>query len=180
METMKDAAVRMRLGTFSVAAPFSGRAFVYRVDEARYETDYYHGFAAPPRELLREAAVEYWRGKGIYPKGDDAGESGTGGGSYILNLEVIELYGDFRNKRTPAAVLSIYYVLMRQEEKGHNVVFERGITERRVLPQTDVSEVPEVLARAYGEVLGIALQTIFDDLTLEMRRQSAQSAVQQQ
>ena len=44
----------LRVGTISVAAPFRGKSFVFRIDELRYETDYYDEFLVTPASMLTD------------------------------------------------------------------------------------------------------------------------------
>lgn len=92
----------------SVAPPFEGRSFIYRTGECSFEQDPYAQFLVSPQESLAEPIRGYLRNDsriGVVTE--------PGGGvspDLFLEISVTHLYGDFRDPKAPAAVLSIRFL----------------------------------------------------------------------
>ena len=94
--------------SLQVAAPFEGRAFVYRTGESSYERDPYAEFMVPPAEGLIAPICRWWRQSGEFRDVADAGSAIKP--DTLVEIEVGQLYGDFRQLENPAAVLAIRFV----------------------------------------------------------------------
>lgn len=94
----------------SVAAPYSGQAFIYRTGASAYEQDPYAQFLVPPDESLAEPVRAYLRNSGRFQDVTQPGSSLRP--DILLEIFVTELYGDFRNRAAPAAVLSMDFVFL--------------------------------------------------------------------
>ena len=99
---------------------------------------------------------------------DDAGPFSTvaqpGGsrlGRYVLEATVAELYGDFREGKPPAAVLTVQFALIEQTSARPTVIYERTIGRRVDLPKAS----PDSLVRGYGIALGEILSQVAPQLT---------------
>ena len=94
--------------TLQVAAPFEGRAFVYRTGEFSYDRDPYAQFMVPPAEGLISPICRWWREAGEFR---DVAEAGSAlKPDTLVEIHVGQLYGDFRPLENPAAVLAIRFV----------------------------------------------------------------------
>lgn len=98
----------IRVTAVNVAAPFRGRAFVYRVDALRYESDFYAEFLVAPASMLTEQtsrALEAARAFArVLPPGSGADAD--------IELEgfASALYADAKEAGRPAAAeLAITY-----------------------------------------------------------------------
>lgn len=95
---------------FRAAPQFTAPSFVYRTGEYSYETDFYHEFLVRPQSMFGTDLALMMSGaglvKGIALSGSRAQID------YYLECTITELYGDFRNKDKPDAVLTIYYALL--------------------------------------------------------------------
>lgn len=80
--------------------------------------------------------------------------------AYVLDATVIELYGDFREGRTPAAVLAVQFALIDQAGVRPQVMYERTIVSRVELRRAS----PDALVRGYGEALAEILSRLMPDL----------------
>ncbi|HWH70530.1 MAG TPA: ABC-type transport auxiliary lipoprotein family protein [Candidatus Sulfotelmatobacter sp.] len=93
----------LEIRPLTVAAPFDSQSFLYRTGEYAYEHDPYAEFLVPPAESLGAALRGYLQNtEGVSSL---AGESSPWKVDRLLEVYVSELYGDFRNRTAPAAVL---------------------------------------------------------------------------
>jgi cholesterol transport system auxiliary component len=83
-----------------------------------------------------------------------------------LDATVIELYGDFREGRPPAAVLTMQFALIEQVGARPKVVYERTLASRIDLPKA----APDALVLG----LGTALSKILSQLARDLNAQVAQ------
>lgn len=118
----------LKIGHVQIVSPFDGRAFVYRRDAARYETDFYNEFSADPADQVAAAVAEWLQQSGCCRR---VLESQTMGISdYRLDAAIAALYIDFTLDR-PQAVLDLRWRLL----KDNRVIAELASTEREPLSQ---------------------------------------------
>lgn len=141
----------LRIGRVDVAPPFDERAFVYRRDQVRYETDFYNEFAADPGDMVAEAAAAWFRPSGLF--GEVLSARTASFADYRLEASVSAMYVDFRNT-APAAVLSIRWRILRDRDAG--LLFGLDSDERVPLPERS----PRGAALAFGEALKRALSEL--------------------
>ncbi|HKO87479.1 MAG TPA: hypothetical protein VJU83_03065 [Burkholderiales bacterium] len=127
-----------RLGRFDVAPAFEGKQLVWRLDETRYESDFYNELLTTPREMLMNRTAEWFGIK------DGSAQLGLSEPSYLLEAYAPELYGDMRS-RPGQAVLRMHYKLTASRPTPH-VVFEREYAERVDLEAPR----PEAFVKALG------------------------------
>jgi cholesterol transport system auxiliary component len=149
----------LRVGNVRVAAAYDGNALVYRLDEVQYMSDPYHAFIAEPGAMLGNRIAEWLDRAG--PFNTVAQPGSVRPATYLLDATVIELYGDFRAKGKPAAVLAVQFTLIDQSGPRPKLVRERTLASRVDLPQAS----PEALVRGYGQALAEILSQLVPDLS---------------
>jgi cholesterol transport system auxiliary component len=140
----------LRVGYVYVAAPFRGKAFVYRMDELRFETDFYVEFLVPPAAMLTEQTARALdRAK---PFARIAGPGAAADAEWVLDGFASALYADTREAGKPAAELAITYYL--SAAGGAQTPFWTR-EYRRHAPMRNASSVAyaEALNAAFGEIL---------------------------
>ena len=148
----------LRMGNVRVAAAYGGNALVYRMDEVQYTSDPYHAFKAEPGAMLGHQMAEWLDHAG--PFGAVAQPGSAQPAAYVLDATVIELYGDFREGRSPAAVMAVQFALIEQAGVRPQLVHERTIASRVELSHAS----PDALVRGYGEALAEILSQLIPDL----------------
>jgi len=137
----------LRMGDVRVAAAFAGNDLVYRVDDVQYTSDPYNAFIAEPGAVLGNRMAEWLDRAGPF---QTVAPPGSGRNApYVLEATVMELYGDFRPGRTPAAVVTVQFALVDVTGTRTRVAFERTIGRRSGLTQAS----PAALVRGYGQAL---------------------------
>jgi cholesterol transport system auxiliary component len=148
----------LRMGNVRVAAAYAGSALVYRLDEVRYAADPYHAFVADPGAMLGNQIAQWLDHAGPFSTVGQPGS--TQPAAYVLEATVTELYGDFREGRPPAAVLTVQFALIEETSVRPKLVYERTITSRIDLPRAS----PDALVRGYG----VSLQQILSQLAPDL------------
>jgi cholesterol transport system auxiliary component len=148
----------LRVGSISVAAPFRGKSFVYRIDELRFDTDYYVEFLVPPATMLTEQTA---RALALaHPFTRVAGPGAGGEAEWVLDGFASALYADTRETGKPAAEIAITYYLTPAGGSVQTPVWQREY--RRHAPMRDSSPV------AYAEALNLAFGEIVAELARDL------------
>ena len=148
----------LRLGNVRVAAAYAGNSLVYRLDDVHYASDPYNAFIAEPGAMFGNQIATWLDSAGAFRT---VAQPGSGSpAAYVLEAAVTELYGDFREGRGPAAVLTVQFVLIDQASARPQVVRERTIASRVELAQAS----PDALVRGYGKALADILSQLVADL----------------
>jgi uncharacterized lipoprotein YmbA len=151
----------LRMGNVRVAAAYAGNALVYRLDDVQYVSDPYQAFIAEPGAMLGSRMAE-WLGR-AGPFRAVAQPGITRPARYVLEATVAELYGDFRQGRPPAAVLTLQFALIDQAGARPKAVYEGTIASRVDLPQASA----DALVRGYGKALAEILSQLVPELGAE-------------
>ena len=99
----------LRIRTLQIAAPFEGRSFVYRTGEFSYVRDPYAEFLGPPAEELLAPMRDWLRDSGNFIAVAEAGSALKP--DLLVEVSVSQLFGDFRQPKRPAAILTMRFVL---------------------------------------------------------------------
>jgi hypothetical protein len=148
----------LRVGTINVAAPFRGKAFVYRETELRFETDYYTEFLVAPAAMLSESTARALDRARVFSRIVFPGAPPDG--DFVLDGFVGALYGDLREAGKPAAEIAVTYYLSRADA-ATNVPFWSKDYRRRVAVTTSTSD-------AYAAALSAALTDILAELARDL------------
>jgi len=149
----------LRVAPLNVAAPFRGKAFVYRTGPLAFERDYYDEFFVPPAAMLTDATARALAAARVFARVAPPGSSGSVG-EYVLDGFVSALYADTRERARPAAVIAIDFYVSPATEPGTRVVWNRRY-EQRATAQGDG---PDALAQAWNAALGQLLADLARDL----------------
>ncbi len=135
--------------------------FLYRVDEVRYESDFYNRFLAPPARLLT-SKLRQWLAQSR--AGEIRMPGSPLGADLVVQPRLTELYVDYRVPARPVAVMAMRIVLFREATNGPVEVFER--TYRRAVPMAEIG--PRAAAKAWSR----GASGIFAEFTRDLRAES--------
>lgn len=139
----------LRVNRFTVAQSFNGRAMVYRADDQRFEVDFYNEFLALPATLMTERTTSWLAASRLFEtvvpmtSGMDT--------QFLLEAEVTDFYGDFRQASTPKAVLAARFYLA--SEGSGRVIYERAISRSVAIPEAGAAQLVRGLEQALAETL---------------------------
>jgi cholesterol transport system auxiliary component len=148
----------LRVGKVRVAAAYGGETLVYRFDDVRYEADPYHAFIADSGSMFASRIAERLGHTGLFQSVTQPETLRPA--RYVLEATLVELYGDFRPGREPAAVMAMQFALLDQSTPRLTVVHECTIASRIDLTQAS----PDELVRGYGKALADILSRLVAEL----------------
>ena len=150
----------LRVGVVNVAAPYRGKAFVYRQDELKFEADFYSEFFVAPAAMLSEAtaralaAANVFRARRSRPARADAGD-------YVLDGFVVRaLRRRARCRRSPPRRSRSRSTCRRRTRSTPSVIWSREYRQR--VPVAEAT--PDALARAWNAALSAILADLARDL----------------
>ncbi len=158
VEAHTDATLEVR--RFSVDAAFADKGLVYRLDEFKYESDYYHQFLIAPGIMITEKTRAWLADSGLFAHVLPAGSRPQA--TYTLEGSVTALYGDFTNESAPTAVMEIRFFLLSNTDAWETVAFAE--TYRAATP------VPARTADALVAALNESLTEILTRLEADLQR----------
>jgi cholesterol transport system auxiliary component len=141
----------LRVGTVNVAAPFRGKAFVYRMSDLRFETDFYVEFLVPPAAMLAEQTARALEHAKAFRR--IAGPGATADADWILDGFASALYADTREAGKPAAELDVTYYLTPAGGAEQTPVWTREYRQRIAMRDSSPVAYAESLNRAFGEIV---------------------------
>jgi ABC-type uncharacterized transport system auxiliary subunit len=144
-----DATLRLR--RFNVDEAFASKQLVYRVDEFRYEPDYYHQLLVLPGVMITEETRDWLASSGLFARVTAAGSRVES--TYVLEGNVIDLYADFRDKAAPLAVVAIRFFLLTGPETGETVAVARTYTAESPISAKTAEAVVEALSKSLSNIL---------------------------
>lgn len=153
----------LRVGVAHVAPAFAGSALMYRLGDVRYASDPYHAFLTDPGAILAGRVADSLERAGIFGAVTRAGIAGPA--RYVIEIAVMELYGDFRPVQSPAAVLAMQFAVIDQSGTRPVLTYQRSISQRIDLPEAS----PEALVRGYGAALSRILTQLSSELGAQVR-----------
>lgn len=107
-----------------VAAPFASQELTYRTGAFSYERDPYAGFLVPPNEALAQPLRDYLRNSGSFRAVTEPDSALNA--EVKLDVAVTRLYGDFRDRAHPAAVLELRFLAFQNGgDAGPKVLLQK-------------------------------------------------------
>lgn len=144
-----DATLRLR--RFNVDEAFATRGLVYRVDEFRYEPDYYHQFLVLPGVMITEEARDWLANSGLFGRVTAVGSRLES--AYLLEGNVIDLYADFTQKAAPEAVVEIRFFLLAGPEAGESVALSETYRAATPISTRTAEAVVGALSKSLADIL---------------------------
>ena len=147
-------------GTISVTSPFDSKSFVYRLDDQKYEKDFYNNFITLPSEMVAAATRQWLNQAGIFQFA--VGNSNSLMPVYLLQGTVDSMYTDFRAGQKPAAVISIEYYLSSADGKSkNNVLFRKKYQKREPISDNSAKTIANAQQIALSKILAELEEDLF-------------------
>lgn len=147
----------LKMGSFSVTAPFDTKALVYRLGDQRYEKDFYNAYITPPSNMFANATRQWLDQSGIFRLTVAQGTSFFP--FYTLQATIDELYGDYRGK--PEAVVSVqFFLTVTNPNISTPLITAKRYTQRVAL----ANNLPQTLVLGQQQALAAILQQLEVDL----------------
>ncbi len=144
---------------FTVASAFSSKSLIYRTGEFKYESDFYNEFLVSPSAMITEKTRNWLSESGLFRRvlasGSDVDPS------HVIQGDIVALYGDFRVKSAPKAVMETRIFLSETKTPSESgIVF--GKTYKSVIDLE--SKDPGALVGAFDRCLVEILTGLEHDL----------------
>lgn len=156
-KSQKDAILMVR--PFSLAPGCHAKELTYRTGDFQYESDYYNQFVTDVSWQVAEQARTWLSQSGYFTHVVPPG--GGMDATYMLEGNITRLYGDFRDKAHPKAVMSIELFLVDVKTRKSTVVFSNSYNATADI----AASTAENLIRAYNECLKQNLSRFEADLS---------------
>lgn len=154
----KDIILAVR--NFNIDRTFRTKSFVYRKGQSEYEADFYNQFLIIPNDMITEKTRSWLSQSGLFKLVLESGSYADA--THMLEGNIFELYGDFRDKTSPKAVMKIRFFLVRLSDK--TVVFAKTYE-----ATSDAGDrTAESLAGAFDDCLKSILSELEQDLNEQL------------
>lgn len=146
----KDVVLEVR--NFTIDSAFGGKELVYRTGEVKYETDFYNEFLVSPRSMITEKTRNWLAASRLSQRVLDPGSQIDS--THVIEGNITALYGDFRDKTSPRAVLEIRIFLL-ETKAGEEPVSVFGATYKSsvTLENKDTENLVNALDKCLEEIL---------------------------
>jgi len=154
-----DAESILEVRRFTIDSAFGGKGLVYRTGEYEYESDFYSEFLVSPAAMITDKTRNWLSGAGLFGTVLDVGSQVDA--THVVEGNITALYGDFRDKSSPKAIMEMRVFLLKAEAGGESVpVF----AEKYRISVGIESEGPEALIKALDKCLEDILSSLEKDL----------------
>ncbi|XDD54904.1 hypothetical protein AB3N62_03615 [Leptospira sp. WS4.C2] len=140
-----------------ISQRFEGKEFVYRKDNAVYESDFYNAFFIPPAHNFKEEFVRSLLKSGNFEW--DASLHTRVNVTHFIELNLTHMYGDFRTKE-PKAVIEFEVVVYEDKDFISTPVFRKTYRQIQPIEKKD----PEALVLGWN----IGLTNTFNELNADL------------
>lgn len=157
---MEDGPI-VQVQLFRASPGFSSSEFVYRTGESVFESDSYHAFFTLPSDQIR-ALTSQWiqesgRARAVLDRSSRLRPTN------IIEGNLVELYGDFRDEANPRAVIEIDFLAMDIRPLEPRIIFNKTYRESIAIPESTAN----ALVNGWNEGLGNILTAFTEDISEE-------------
>lgn len=145
-----------------VSQRFEGKEFVYRKENAVYESDFYNSFFIPPAHNFKEEFVRSLLKSGNFEW--DASMHTRVNITHFIELNLSQMYGDFRTKE-PKAVIEFEVVVYEDKDSISTPVFRKTYKQIQAIEKKD----PEALVLGWNQGLTNAFNELNADLSNKLK-----------
>ncbi len=142
-----------------VIPKYEGKGLVYRLGELSYESDFYNEFFISPVSMFTEEISKRLSESGLFKL--VVAPSSIMDTAYILEGTVTSLYGDYRVRTAPQAVLGIQFLLLQETDKGPKIIYQKQYHNEEPLK----NNTPDSLVTSWNYVFDQILSEFESDLT---------------
>ncbi|MCE2572651.1 ABC-type transport auxiliary lipoprotein family protein [Motilimonas eburnea] len=158
---LKQIKPTLRLDYVRSTAPFNQTQMVYRMDEVKFESDFYNRYISEPADIVGNQVGLWLERAGLY--GTVTQPSIRTPAEQILQIVITKLFGDFREGLPPAAVMEMQFVLIENKDVRPTTVLEKTYISRVELD----AKTPAALAKGQGQAMTHILQQFASELAAQ-------------
>jgi cholesterol transport system auxiliary component len=137
---------------FTIDPAFSAKGLTYRKSEFEYESDFYNEYLIAPDAMVTEKVRNWLSASGLSRRVLDPGSYVDP--TYVLEGNVVGLYGDFRDKSSPKAIMEIRVFLLDMKTAADPaIVFGKTYNSSAALESEGAGGLVSALDRCLVEIL---------------------------
>ena len=145
---------------FTIDSAFAGKGLVYRTGEFEYEPDFYNEFLISPAAMITDKMRNWLAESGLFGAVPDVGSLVDP--THVIEGNITALYGDFRDRSSPKAVMEMRFFLLKVKTTGEST----PIFGKTYKVTVDIeSENPQDLVKAIDKCLEDVLTSLEKDLS---------------
>ena len=145
---------------FTIDPAYNTSQLIYRVGQFKYESDFYNEFLVSPAVMITEKVRDWLSASELSRRVLEPGSYVEP--THIIEGNIVTLYGDYRDKASPEAVMEIRVFLLKAEAGiDPNIIF--GNTYKSSIKLE--SKGPEGLIAGFDECLENILTSMESDLS---------------
>ena len=153
---------------FTIDSAFAGKGLVYRTGEFEYESDFYNEFLVSPAAMITDKTRNWLAESGLFDTVPDVGSLVDP--THVIEGNITALYGDFRDRSSPKAVMETRFFLLKVKATGEST----PIFGKTYQATVDIeSENPQDLVKAFDKCLEDILTSLEKDASLSQAAQAA-------
>lgn len=153
-----EAGTILKVRKFRVLPRYEGKGLVYWTGEHQYESDYYRQWFVAPNAMVTQQVQGWVAASGLFEH--VLASASTAEETHVLEGTVTALYGDYRGRASPKAVLGLQVVLLDERPSHSGIVFQRDYQREVGLP----TPAPDALVQGWNEALRQVLAALEEDL----------------
>lgn len=157
---------------FTISPRSQGREFIYRTSDLEFKNDFYNQFFRPPDNIVTEAVRDWINQSGLFE--DVLTPASQALPEYVIEGNIIDLYGDYRDESAAKAVMRIQLFLLRLSEDGSNPTILLSTTYDSV--QSIGTASPNALMQGWNLALEDILSEFLTDLSYSLKQSQQQSS----
>ena len=148
--------------TFTIDSAFDSKGLVYRKSQFEYEVDFYNEFLISPAVMVTEKTRNWLSQSGLFATVLDAASYTKP--THTLRGNITALYGDVRDRSSPAAVMEIRVFLIANKAPKESIILCKTYRASSGLK----TESAEGLVEAFDNCLETILTDLQHDLEEEL------------
>ena len=149
LQTQGEGVLKVRY--FAISRLFDTGEFIYRKSELRYVSDFYHRFLSPPNGLITEETRQWLSESGVFA--NVVGASSSVDYDYVLEGDIQTVYGDYRSKTQPNAVMEIEFIVINEHLKKDIIIFRKKYLSVQPMAEMNASLLAEGFNACLAEIL---------------------------
>ncbi len=151
---------------FTIESAFATKSLVYRTSELRYQVDYYNEFLVAPAVMITEQTRDWLSRTGLFTR--VTGPAARSSPTHLLEANIVELYGDIRNKKAPAAVMQIRCFFSRFDaQRNPTLLFARDYSVTLPIESYNPTGLMDTYSRCFQKILTDLQKDLADKLASE-------------
>ena len=127
----------LEVSTFTISPKYRGKEFIYKIDENRFDSDFYNQFFNSPAQIITVETLNRLNQSNIFK--NIINSHTPVHPDYVLYGNIVEIFGDFSNI-TPQSVLSVEFILVDESSIDSKILFNKVYSDRMDLNSKSAKE----------------------------------------